>query len=189
MFNNSEKLVLAVDPARSSGWAIGISRACDDIQILKSGVISDIYKSRDMENVINYAICLAHKNRVELELVLENWSQPNKQERRSMNSLLGLGATQGVWKREYLLQCQENPIKNGRKSLLNKKIKKIYVQTWRSGIFNSFGYHDKNKKYHKWTTEEWKKEAIKKVSEKFGILCGDDEAEAVLLCFFALTNE
>ena len=88
------RVVLAIDQAAVSGWAVCSARA-SVCKVEMSGVAKTAFERRD---AVDKALCLATKVKSDLEVVMEDHSGFGfSRGNMSVKSLLGMGSARGRW--------------------------------------------------------------------------------------------
>lgn len=187
-------VVLSVDSGATAGGTILLP--AEDMVRMEDGPFihrtAEIDSStRDLENFIEEAVCVAREVKLPLVLVSETW---NSGGRLGIDAWMGLGAEAGHWKRAFLLAARE-----GCDDVINvsRPVLRIPQVRWRSWMMETHGVYEPDpkkpgeKKYRPFNTDEWKRAATRTCSEMFPELKlnGANEAESVLMGVFAMRSD
>ena len=148
--------ILAIDPGRTSGWAVYSLDRC---------IASGTAKTHD-QRVLAIEIAQAEESRSgrKLVIVAEKWTAGGAF--GGARTMGGLGAAWGMW--QAALESRGVP---------NARIVRVYPQTWRAQVLGG-GWGVKS--------DEWALRAAKRAETETGHPCSDDEAEAVCIGAWAL---
>ena len=156
-------VVLAVDPAKVSGWAI-VARAPGTASELACGC--NTARTADARRrAAESAFAAAFIAGLPLVVCAERWSSHGAF--GGARTQRGLGAAWGRW--AEALEIAGVP---------KRRIVRVYAQTWAGAILSAGG--------RGWTRERREAASIAYVKRRFGIECGADEAAAVCLGVYGM---
>jgi hypothetical protein len=169
-------VILAIDPGKTSGWAVRGPRHSHEAEMIASGECSD---GSMAVALIHAAKAVADKTKRPLIVVAETWTTGDRVQDRRMQAatLLGLGAAWGQWQ-AALREA----------GLPKSRIVRVNVATWRAKVIGGPMAR---------TSEEWKAAAMRIASGMYPNLdrallqrdrerkIGPDEAEALCIMHWA----
>ncbi len=146
--------VLAIDPAKVSGWAI-----FEHGRLIAHGVAESAEERA--------AVFTEHADRIDV-VVREKFTQYNARGKRpgmargNFDTYIGLGAAWGRWAEQIEIVGL-------------RRIVGVTAMVWRGAVLG--GMRQKR--------DDWKALAVRSVEARFGVRVTDDEAEAILIGFWA----
>lgn len=150
-------VILAVDPGRHAGASIIISRPYSGLELIYCKSI-DVY-SREVDYVFAKGFYEANRLGMYLVLVLEAWGAGG---RLGIDQWVGLGEMRGIWKREFVLLCNDH----ASKCVTKNKTFAVSQSRWRSRVIQETGDRSSGK-FKCFTTDQWKEVAQKSAQEHF----------------------